>query len=142
MNPTTQDNRELLSSLVEAADTLARIERGLRLILDSMESTSKPLPWWRRMLGGNTSKGESAAASLRSSVEGLQIGLQRLDRALERQGLIAVSAVGQPFDGETMQAIEAVEGTGRPHGTVTEEIRRGYRQNGAVFRFAQVKVAK
>jgi molecular chaperone GrpE (heat shock protein) len=56
--------------------------------------------------------------------------------------LVAVPAMGQLFDAESMQAIEAVAGTGQPHGTVIEEVRRGYHRNGDVFRFAQVKVAK
>jgi molecular chaperone GrpE len=140
MNSTPNDHRQLLNGLIEAADTLARIERGLQQTLNN--ASANPRSWWRRWFGGDKRSTPSSAAALESSLEGLRLGLQRLDRALERQGLVAVPAIGQLFDAETMQAVEAVEGTGQPHGTVIEEVRRGYHRNGAVFRFAQVKVAK
>lgn len=142
MNSSSHDHRELLTSLVEAADTLARAERGLKQACDSEAASPPPRTWWQRWFGGKGRTSAAAANALESSLEGVRLGLQRLDRALERQGLTLVPAVGHAFDAETMQAIEAVEGTGLPHGTVTDEVRRGYLRDGVVFRFAQVKVAK
>ncbi len=70
------------------------------------------------------------------------MSLQRLDRALRHHGLEPIACVGQPFDPERMEVLEAVGGTGRPANEVLDEVRRGYLWNGRVFRYAQVRVAK
>ena len=77
-----------------------------------------------------------------SIVTGYTMSLQRLERALEQQGLEPIPAVGQPFDPETMEAVEVVAEPGRTSTEVIDELRRGYRWRGRVFRFAQVRVAK
>ena len=41
-----------------------------------------------------------------------------------------------------MEVVEVVPGPGRASTEVIEEVRRGYRWRGRVFRFAQVRVAK
>jgi molecular chaperone GrpE len=87
----------------------------------------------------NLRKVQTALASL---VAGYAMSLQRIDRALARHGLEPIPAVGRTFDPEGMEVVEAVTGSGRPAGEVLEEVRRGYLQNGRVFRFAQVRVAK
>ncbi|MCX7702258.1 MAG: nucleotide exchange factor GrpE [Gemmataceae bacterium] len=75
--------------------------------------------------------------------EGFRIGTERTARILGRHGLEAIPTVGQPFDPQTMEAVE-VTAAGpeiRP-GSVAAEIRRGYLWRGRVFRTAQVQVAK
>jgi molecular chaperone GrpE len=57
-------------------------------------------------------------------------------------GVVPMTTVGQPFDPETMEAVEAIADASREPGTVVDEVRRGYRWRGRVFRFAQVRVAK
>ena len=85
---------------------------------------------------------QSATASLSALLTGYTMSLQRVDRALKQHGLEPIPAVGQVFDPERMEALEAVPGTGRASGEVMDEIRRGYLWNGRIFRFAQVRVAK
>jgi molecular chaperone GrpE (heat shock protein) len=41
-----------------------------------------------------------------------------------------------------MEVVEVVGNAGRTSGTVVEVVRPGYRLNGQLFRFAQVKVAR
>ena len=53
-----------------------------------------------------------------------------------------VSLKKYPFDPESMEAVEATADSGRPDGEVLAMMRRGYRRDGRVFRFAQVRVAK
>ena len=77
-----------------------------------------------------------------SMVTGYTMGLERVERALQQQGLEPIAAVGQPFDPETMEVVEVVPGPGRAFAEVIDEVRRGYRWRGRVFRFAQVRVAK
>jgi molecular chaperone GrpE (heat shock protein) len=50
--------------------------------------------------------------------------------------------VHQPFDPETMRAIDTVADASMPAGIVTEELRPGYRLHGAVLRAADVRVAR
>jgi molecular chaperone GrpE len=77
-----------------------------------------------------------------SIVTGYTMSLQRLERALQQQGLEPIPTVGQPFDPEAMEVVEVVPGPGRTSAEVIDEVRRGYRWRGRVFRFAQVRVAK
>jgi molecular chaperone GrpE len=79
---------------------------------------------------------------LASLVAGYRMGLQRIERALQQNGLEAIPAVGRPFDPERMEVLEAVDNSGRPAGEVLEEVRRGYWWRGRIFRYAQVRVAR
>jgi len=85
---------------------------------------------------------ERVKQMLGSLIAGYRMGLQRVERALQQNGLEAIPAVGQPFDPERMEVLEAVAGSGRPAGEVLEELRRGYLWRGRVFRYAQVRVAR
>jgi len=125
--------------LVEAADVLSRAARGLQQALDLSEP--KPRSIWRRWWTAGSAS-IAARSALAAALEGVRLGAQRLERALERHGLECIPAVGFPFDPELMEAIEALADVRQPSGTVLEEVRVGYHRNGVVFRCAQVKVAK
>lgn len=75
-------------------------------------------------------------------ITGYTMSLQRLERALQQQGLEPIPCRGQPFDPEQMEVVEAVADSGHPAGEVIDEARPGYLWNGRVFRYAQVRVAK
>src|SRR5262249_43099791 len=79
---------------------------------------------------------------LDSVVTGYTMSLQRLDRALEQQGLQPIPCVGQRFDPETMEVAEVVDRAGRTPSEVVEEIRPGSLWRGRLFRLAQVCVAR
>jgi molecular chaperone GrpE len=123
--PPADDVRPLLSAAVELVDVLDR----------SVEAANKPPArqgWWPF---GRTPNDAGLA-------EGLRLARNRVTAALVRLGLEPVEAAGQPFDPETMEAIDVAAGTGQPGGTVVEVTRAGYRWRGKVFRYAQVRVAK
>jgi molecular chaperone GrpE len=86
--------------------------------------------------------GNRFRAMIEGAAAGLAMGLQRLERTLRQHGLEPIAAEGQTFDPEQMEAVEVVPGSTRPGGEVIDEVRRGYRLNGRVFRFSQVRVAK
>jgi molecular chaperone GrpE len=136
--PDTNGDSSLMS-LVEAADVLSRAERGLQQAIDLAQS--KPTSIWRRWLAGESTTAATRSA-LTATLEGVRLGSQRLERALQRHGLERIPAVGFSFDPELMEAIEAIADVQQPSGTVLEEARIGYHRNGVVFRCAQVKVAK
>jgi molecular chaperone GrpE len=124
--------------------------------------------FWRWLLGGNAvpntgalsewhrmtvkvlkereQKAREACAYLKEVFDSLMTGyamsLSRIDRALTKFGLEPIKCAGERFDPEMMEVVEAVAaGGGRP-GAVIEEVRRGYLLDGAVFRYAQVRVGK
>ena len=74
--------------------------------------------------------------------DGYALSLRRVERVLPQFGLQPIDCLGQPFDPELMEAVEAVEAADQSSGTVVEEVRRGYRWDGQPFRPAQVKVAR
>jgi molecular chaperone GrpE len=79
---------------------------------------------------------------LASLMAGYRMGLQRVERALQQSGLEAITALGESFDPELMEVVEAVADSGRPAGEVLQEVRRGYLWRGRVFRYTQVRVAR
>ena len=85
---------------------------------------------------------EQARQFLDSLVTGYAMSLRRIERTLEQHQLEPIVCVGAPFDPESMEVVDAVTGSGRPAGEVLEEVRRGYRWHGRLFRYAQVRVAK
>jgi molecular chaperone GrpE len=101
--------------------------------------------WRKRRADQEEQRGkgfERVRQLLASLTTGYTMGLQRVERALKQHGLEAMPAVGQPFDPERMEAVEAVLESGQPAGQVIDEVQRGYLWNGRVFRFAKVRVAK
>jgi molecular chaperone GrpE len=74
--------------------------------------------------------------------EGFSLIQRKLDGILERQGVTAIEAEGQPFDPALHQAVimEAIDGV--PSGTVVQELQKGYRLDGRVLRPSMVKVAQ
>jgi len=82
--------------------------------------------------------GRRLRGSLDGLVEGYTMSLNRIDRVLPLFGVEAIATAGG-FDPETMEVVEVVPGEA---GKVVEEVKRGYRWNGKLFREAKVKVAR
>lgn len=75
-------------------------------------------------------------------ITGYSMSLSRIDRVLPQFGLERIECVGERFDPETMEVIDVVSSGEFSAGEVVEEVRRGYRLNDSLFRYAQVRVAK
>jgi molecular chaperone GrpE len=74
--------------------------------------------------------------------KGYQLGLDRIDEALQTLGVTEIVCDGKPFDPRVMQAAD-IEETGEvPDGTVLEVYRTGYMIEAEVLQPAQVKVAR
>jgi molecular chaperone GrpE len=80
--------------------------------------------------------------SLNGLITGYTMSLNRIDRVLPQFGLERIECVGESFDPEMMEVVEVVTAGEGNEGEVVEEVRRGYHLNGAIFRYAQVRVAK
>jgi hypothetical protein len=83
-----------------------------------------------------------AAGPMADRLEGLAAGyklsLERLERLLTTYGIEPIACLGQPVDAELMEVVQVVVDSSQPSGVVLDEVRRGYRRHGRVYRFAQV----
>jgi len=117
---------------------------------EATDADSEPWAEWALAVNdAHAAQSEEIAAladKLNPMIEGITDGyamsLRRVERVFEQVGLMPIPAEGEPFDAELMEVVEAISGSDEPSGTVLEEVRRGYRWKGKVFRFAQVKVAR
>jgi molecular chaperone GrpE len=77
--------------------------------------------------------------------QGLQQALRmmqwQLNEVLRGEGLTAVPTVGEPFNPYVHEAIEAVENSDQPEGTIVEEVLKGYILGDETLRPARVKVS-
>ncbi|HET8845577.1 MAG TPA: nucleotide exchange factor GrpE, partial [Ktedonobacteraceae bacterium] len=71
----------------------------------------------------------------------LRMLLWQLNEVLRGEGLSPVSSLGEAFDPYIHEAIEAIEDSDQPDGTVVEEVRKGYKIGDEVLRPARVKVS-
>lgn len=117
---------EVIGELLEVRD---RLTRGL----DEAQRRLAALRGLRARLGQRP--------VLAALVEGTTLARERLDDALRRLDVHEIACHGEPFDPTLMRAVEVVEASAAPPGTVVEVFRPGYTSNGRVLRFAEVKVA-
>jgi molecular chaperone GrpE len=85
------------------------------------------------------------------ALDGLNLVLARLRRAMHERGIERIETQGEPFDAEFMRAIghvladAAAENAGRvdcPAGHVAEQLSPAYLWRGRLLRFAEVRVAR
>jgi molecular chaperone GrpE len=123
-----------------------RLERALEEQRQALAAERKQYEQLLKQQQAHQEKAEQVSERLDQLLDSIVIGyrmsLQRLERALQQSGLEPIPCIGQPFDPEQMEVVAAVADTGCPGGEVIEEVRRGYRWHGRIFRYAQVSVAK
>lgn len=66
---------------------------------------------------------------------------RQLQTALNKEGLKAIEAAGQPFDPNLHDAVLRVESDEHPENTVVEELQKGYYLKEKVLRPSMVKVS-
>ncbi|HSW01824.1 MAG TPA: nucleotide exchange factor GrpE [Sedimentisphaerales bacterium] len=80
--------------------------------------------------------------AVRSLLKGFHLCQEVLDEALTRIGVRPIDCLDRPFDPLTMKAIDIACDPDAPDGAVLEVYRQGYRWNEAIYRPAEVKVAR
>jgi len=125
------------ASAVDAVPVLTMAD--LKARLDQQE---KELTAFRQAEATGSPEAGQARQVLASILVGYTMGLQRLERALTQHELEPIDCVGEPFDPECMEVVEVVAEPGRQGTEVVEEVRRGYRWRGRLFRAAQVRVSR
>lgn len=73
--------------------------------------------------------------------QGVEMILRQLQTALNKEGLKAIEALGQPFDPNLHDAVLRVESEEHSENTVVEELQKGYYLNEKVLRPSMVKVS-
>ncbi|MDO4867961.1 MAG: nucleotide exchange factor GrpE [Clostridia bacterium] len=71
--------------------------------------------------------------------QGMRLTLRGLLESLEKLGLEELPALGKPFDPNLHSAMARTQGG--PPGLVVEVYKKGYRLNGRIIRFAEVRVS-
>lgn len=169
--PATDDVlRPLLKTLIDVYDALALGRREAQRLRDSIPEVPAPeallppepivrLPWWARWLGLQARVDRASIPwhqqltdaieqirRMRQKVDalfsGYDMSVQRVQRALEQNGLERIACAGQPFDPETMEVAEVVRDPARGGTEVIDELRPGYRWRGKLLRYSQVRVAR
>jgi molecular chaperone GrpE len=156
--------KPLVESLMELDEALVRgravIDAARRRMLDDLagrvgqqlDALLLRLPAWRRWLCGAWCRGareillERAALAHRdtfdSLLEGYDLILARLQRAMKKADLYRIPCLGKPADPNLMTVVEVVDDPLRPPGLVTDELRPGYYWKDKVLRFAEVRAVR
>jgi molecular chaperone GrpE len=74
-------------------------------------------------------------------VEGVRLTERKLRNVLESEGVVAIEAVGQPFDPNLHEAVVHEDTADHPDNQVIGELQRGYRLHDRVIRPSLVRVA-
>ncbi len=82
------------------------------------------------------------AKNIEALKEGVEMTIQHFLKVLEKSGLEAIKAEGEPFDPNVHEAIMQVETDEMESNMVVEELQKGYKLHGRVIRPATVTVSK
>jgi len=91
-------------------------------------------------MAAHQAQAHAVPAEAAGLAEGLVLLAREFHRALEREGLVATGAVGEPFDRTAHEAVgeEPVDGVAPGH--VSRVVQPGYKLGDRVLRFAKVAV--
>ena len=82
------------------------------------------------------------ATDVQSLADGIQMVMRQFVDTLGKMGIERVTSVGSPFDPAVHEAIQNLETTEFPPGTIAAEVQGGYRAGDRLVRPALVVVAK
>lgn len=81
------------------------------------------------------------SADLEKLVQGVQMVIKQFDDIFAKHSIVAIDAVGKPFDANVHQAIQQVPTADKPPMTVLNELERGYLLHDRVVRPSTVIVS-
>ncbi len=118
-------------------------KRQERVLEDKVQYQKKAL--LQKLLGVMDNVERALAYQDSLDRQGLQQALRmmqwQLGEVLRGEGLNTVPTVGEPFNPYLHEAIEAVEDSDKPEGTIVEEVLKGYTLGDETLRPARVKVS-
>ena len=131
-----RSRKEVLDGLLELRE---RLLRGA----DAAGAREKVAPvWWDRIFRRRWERIRHALDVVDAMEQGYRLSLKSLDDLLARFEVREIECQGEVFDPRLMSAVDVEETLDAPEGTVLAVYRTGYEWNGAVYRPAQVRVAR
>lgn len=82
------------------------------------------------------------ASTIKGLVDGIELVMRQFHDVLGRLGIERVESVGQPFDPSVHEAIQHLETSDFPPGSIAAEVQSGYKDGDRLVRPALVVVAK
>ena len=112
-----------------SADRIAREKKTLiHKILEVMDNVERALVYQESM-------------DKQALQHTLRMLLWQLNEVMRGEGLTPVASLGEIFNPYLHEAIEAIENTDQPEGTIVEEVLKGYKMGEETLRPARVKVS-
>ena len=138
---------QLLRALAEAENTRRRTQRDRE---EFARYAAAPLAKDILPVADNLARALAAVPAealakdeaLKNLVDGIAATERQLQAALERHHIKRVAAHGEKFDSHRHQAMFEMPGSGKPGGTVVQELQAGYMLHDRLLRPALVGVAK
>ncbi len=129
--------------LRERADMDNFRKRQERVLADRVQQQKKAL--LHKILGVLDNVERALVYQDTMSQQDLQQALRmvqwQMNEVMRGEGLNPVATVGEPFNPYLHEAIEAVENSDQPEGTIVEEVLKGYTLGDETLRPARVKVS-
>ena len=123
--------------------TAAEIENRLRYALQPLASEILPAADnLQRALSAIPQGGAALDDTVKNLVVGLEMTEKALLDALERNNIRAVPGIGAPFDPHVHQAVQEIEDSSVPSGTVIQLFQPGYVLHDRLLRAAMVVVSR
>jgi molecular chaperone GrpE len=129
-------------------DSAARDVDQLKLTLRDLYGSLGPIARWfcrpfaDHVDGAVGDWAASQAVEQDPTLDGLEMLVQRIRRLMADQQIERVEATGQPFDAETMNAVESLATASELSGHVIEQLCPAYRWRGRLIKYADVRVAR
>jgi molecular chaperone GrpE len=118
-------------------------KRQERIAADRLQREKKEL--FQKILGVMDNVERALAYQDTLDRQGLQQALRmvlwQMDEVMHAEGLTPVPTVGEEFNPYIHEAVEAVEDSDKPEGTILEEVLKGYKLGDETLRPARVKVS-
>jgi hypothetical protein len=131
-----RSRKEVLDGLLELRE---RLLRGV----EAAGAREKVRPvFWDRLFRRRWEQVRHALDVVDAMGQGYGLSLKSLDELLARFQVRPIECKGEAFDPRLMSAVDVEETLDAPEGTVVAVYRTGYEWNGAVYRPAQVRVAR
>jgi molecular chaperone GrpE (heat shock protein) len=137
--------QDVLATLIDVRDRLNRGADSAHTWLEQAQQIPKSgrvTRLWRRIFPPPARIPTPHQEAVGSLLKGYHLGREVVDEALTRFGVRPMDCLGCPFDPGTMKAVDIEPQSDADDGTVLEVYRQGYWWNEAVYRPAEVKVAR
>jgi molecular chaperone GrpE len=131
-----RSRKEVLDGLLELRERLLRGVEG-----SGAREKVQPV-FWDRVFRRRWEEIRHALEVVEAMDQGYRLSLKSLDDLLARFEVRPIECQGEAFDPRSMSAVDVEETLDAPEGTVLAVYRTGYEWNGAVYRPAQVRVAR